>query len=49
MIPAVIEYKVQGNVLYPLVYADLSQLMDDYDSYMIGIKQVRRGKRKRGA
>lgn len=48
MIPKVIEYKVVGNVLIPLVYVDLDVLIEDYDSFMINIKQVRRHK-KRGA
>ncbi len=46
MIPKIIEYKIEGNVLYPLVYMDLSRLISDYDSIMIGVKQhVRRKKR----
>lgn len=48
MIPRVIEYKVEGNLLVPLVYVDLDSLMDDYDWFTINLKQVRR-KRKRGA
>ena len=47
MLPKVIEYKVEGKVLTPLVYVDLSKLIDEYDSFMINIKQVRR--KKRGA
>lgn len=49
MIPAIIEYRVEGNVLWPVVYMDMNALIEDYDSYMINLKQVRRGKRKRGA
>lgn len=49
MLPKIIEYKVEGNVLMPLVYVDIDTLIRDYDSYYTGIKQVRRGKRKRGA
>ncbi|WP_158301764.1 hypothetical protein [Paenibacillus mesophilus] len=47
MQPRVIEYKVEGNVLTPLVYVDLSLLIEDYDSFMINIKRVNR--KKRGA
>lgn len=48
MLPKVIEYKVDGNVLRPLVYVDLTKLMDEYDMFMIGVKQVQH-KKKRGA
>lgn len=42
-----IEYKKEGNLLIPLVYVDLDSLMDDYDWFSIGLKQVRcKGKRK---
>lgn len=46
MVPRIIEYKVEGNVLFPLVYIDISKLIDDYDSTMLYVKQVRRGKRR---
>ncbi len=49
MLPREIEYKVEGNLLIPLVYVDLDSLMDDYDWFTINLKQVRRGKKKRGA
>ncbi|WP_170287170.1 hypothetical protein [Paenibacillus faecis] len=50
MLPRVIEYKVDGNLLIPLVYVDMDLLIDDYDSFMINIKQVQRCKqKKRGA
>ncbi|URJ36634.1 hypothetical protein MF625_001053 [Paenibacillus polymyxa] len=49
MIPKVIEYKVEGNVLTPLVYVDLDKLIDNYDSFMLNIKQVQRKHKKRGA
>lgn len=45
MIPKIIEYKIEGNVLYPLVYMDLSLLIDEYDSIMMSVKQVRRKRR----
>jgi len=47
MVPKVIEYKVDGNLLIPLVYVDLDMLINDYDTFMINIKRVRR--KKRGA
>ncbi len=46
LVPKIIEYTVQGNVLTPLVYVDLNKLIGSYDSYMINVKQVRRGKRR---
>ncbi|MDO3678251.1 hypothetical protein [Paenibacillus ehimensis] len=46
MIPKIIEYKIEGNVLYPLVYMDLSLLIDDYDSIMLNVKQRVRRKRR---
>ncbi|WP_212938535.1 hypothetical protein [Paenibacillus antibioticophila] len=42
-----IEYKSHGNLLIPLVFVDLDSLMDDYDWFNIGLKQVQR--KKRGA
>lgn len=45
MLPKIIEYKIEGNVLYPLVYMDLSLLIDNYDSIMMSVKQVRRKRR----
>lgn len=47
MKPKIIEYKVAGNVLIPLVYVDIDVLMEHYDSIMINVKQVR--SKKRGA
>lgn len=47
MIPKVIEYKVEGKVLIPLVYVDMDKLINEYDTFMINVKQVRR--KKRGA
>jgi hypothetical protein len=47
MLPKIIEYKVEGNLLKPLVYVDLSLLIEEYDSFMINIKRVTR--KKRGA
>lgn len=47
MLPKIIEYKVAGNVLIPLVFVNLDVLIEDYDSFMINIKQVRH--KKRGA
>lgn len=48
--PRTIEYKKHGNLLIPLVYVDLDSLMDEYDWFSIGLKQVRRNKqKKRGA
>ncbi|MDU0332647.1 hypothetical protein RW092_20975 [Paenibacillus sp. 3LSP] len=44
-----IEYKAHGNLLIPFVYVDMDSLMDNYDWFMIGVKQVRRKKKKRGA
>jgi hypothetical protein len=44
-----IEYKAHGNLLIPFVYVDLDSLMDNYDWFMIGFKQVRRKQKKRGA
>ncbi|MNW38897.1 hypothetical protein D3C74_159750 [compost metagenome] len=50
MLPKVIEYQVKGNVLAPLVFMDMSLLMDEYDSIMLNVKQVRHNKqKKRGA
>jgi hypothetical protein len=52
VIPAVIEYYKKGNILFPLVYMDFSELMDNYDSVMINIKQARAKnpiKKRRGA
>ncbi|GLI09941.1 hypothetical protein YDYSG_59740 [Paenibacillus tyrfis] len=45
MLPKILEYKIEGNVLYPLVYMDLSLLIDEYDSIMMSVKQVRRKRR----
>lgn len=44
-----IEYKAHGNLLIPFVYVDMDSLMDNYDWFMIGVKQVRRKHKKRGA
>lgn len=49
VLPKVIEYKVDGNVLIPLVYVDMDLLINEYDTFMINIKQVRRKQKKRGA
>lgn len=49
MTPRTIEYKAHGNLLIPLVYVDLDSLMDEYDWFTIGLKQVRRKQKKRGA
>ena len=46
MLPKVIEYKVDGNLLIPLIYLDLDLLFEHYDSIMVNVKQVRR-RRKR--
>lgn len=46
MLPKVIEYKVEGNLLTPILFVDLGYLIDNYDAFMINIKQVRRGRRK---
>jgi len=46
LVPKIIEYTVKGNVLTPLVYVDLNKLIESYDSYMLNVKQVRRGKRR---
>ncbi len=49
MLPREIEYKVEGNLLIPFVYVDFDSFMDHYEWFVINYKQVRRGKRKRGA
>lgn len=46
MLPKVIEYKVEGNIITPLVYVDLSVLIDEYDSFMLNVKQVQRKKER---
>ncbi len=46
MIPRIIDYAVEGNVLYPYVYLDLDLLIKEYDAIIINTKQVRRGKRR---
>ncbi len=45
MLPKIIEYAVEENVLYPLVYVDLSKLISEYDSIMMSVKQVNRKRR----
>lgn len=46
MVPKEIEYKVDGNLLIPLVYVDLNYLMDNYDSFMVNIKRISRRKKR---
>jgi len=47
VIPRIIEYKVDGNILTPLVYVDLTELIENYDSVMLNVRRVT--KKKRGA